>query len=178
MKRSVAVASALAADPSVLVLDEPINGLEVAAVRRVKGVLRDHAARGGTVLLTSHVLAEMEPIADMVMVLDSGHIVSHEETDRYLGRLPNNVTEVRADDSMRLLTALIERGYAATLGKGGRIRVDGADPPAVARCARDVDVLVVELMAARRTLEDVFFASHSDQSDLLGDAIPRKDEAA
>ncbi|WP_158609449.1 ABC transporter ATP-binding protein [Cellulomonas triticagri] len=157
MKRGVALAATWIADPSVLVLDEPINGLEVAAVRRVKDLVRRHADRGGTVLVASHVLAEAERIADRVLVLEGGGVVAHQDLAGYVARAGAQDIDVVTDDQGRLEAALAAAGIASRSTATGVV-VSGVSQRAVAECARDAGVLVLELRPRRPTLEDVFLS--------------------
>ena len=158
MKRAVALASAWIAQPSVLVLDEPINGLEVAAVRTVKDALRGHADAGGTVLISSHVLSEAERVADRVLVLEGGRVVAHEGVQTYLARSDLQVVDALTDEPARLVAALGAAGLDARRDPAGHVAVTGCSPREVALCAREADVLVLELRPRRATLEDVFLA--------------------
>ena len=76
MRQRLGIAHALLGDPQVLILDEPANGLDPAGIRWMRGLLRDYADRGGTVLLSSHLLHEIEVIADDLIVIGSGKIVA------------------------------------------------------------------------------------------------------
>ncbi|MEV6634727.1 ATP-binding cassette domain-containing protein [Actinoplanes sp. NPDC051470] len=76
MSRRLGLAAALLGDPEVLILDEPVNGLDPAGIRWMRDFLRDRAARGNTVLLSSHLMGELAEIADDVVVIDKGHIVT------------------------------------------------------------------------------------------------------
>lgn len=75
MRQRLGLASALLGDPEILVLDEPVNGLDPAGIRWLRGLLRDRAARGGTVLLSSHVLSEADQTVDDIIVIDHGRIL-------------------------------------------------------------------------------------------------------
>src|SRR3712207_3144344 len=76
MRQRLGIATALLGDPAVLILDEPANGLDPAGIRWMRGLLRDYADRGGTVLLSSHLLHEIEVIADDLVVIGNGRIVA------------------------------------------------------------------------------------------------------
>jgi ABC-2 type transport system ATP-binding protein len=77
MRQRLGIAAALLGEPEVLILDEPANGLDPAGIRRLRGLLRDYADRGGTVLLSSHLLHEIEVVADDLVVICNGRIVAH-----------------------------------------------------------------------------------------------------
>ena len=76
MRQRLGIATALIGEPEVLILDEPANGLDPAGIRWMRGLLREYADRGGTVLLSSHLLHEIEVIADDLVVIGSGRIVA------------------------------------------------------------------------------------------------------
>lgn len=158
MQRSVALASVLVADPSVLVLDEPVNGLEVGVAHRLKEALRTHAARGGTVLLASHVLTEAERIADRVLVLESGRVVADAPLGDYLdGHRPAHL-EVITDEPLQFAELLRRAGSTVHAAQSRVLLVNGSDPREVAMIARDHGLLVLGLRECRPTLEEAFLA--------------------
>ena len=95
MRQRLGLAHALLGDPEVLILDEPANGLDPEGMRWMRGLLRDFADRGGTVLLSSHLLAEVEAVADRMMIIGGGRIVAAGHPRRAAGRLRD---PRRADD--------------------------------------------------------------------------------
>src|SRR5881397_1683665 len=102
MRQRLGIANALMADPSVLILDEPANGLDPAGIRWMRSLLRGYADRGGTVLLSSHLLHEIEVIADDIVVIGNGRIVA-EGTKADL--LQTSGTFVRAEHPQKLAAA-------------------------------------------------------------------------
>ena len=103
MRQRLGLAHALLGDPEVLILDEPANGLDPEGIRWMRGLLRDFADRGGTVLLSSHLLLEVEAVADRLLIIGNGRIVadgSREELLSGAGVL------VRATDAEELAAAL------------------------------------------------------------------------
>ena len=88
MRQRLGIATALIGDPEVLILDEPANGLDPAGIRWMRDLLRDYANRGGTVLLSSHLLHEIEVIADDIVVIGNGRIVAQRHQDRAPRRPP------------------------------------------------------------------------------------------
>ncbi len=86
MKQRLGIAHALLGDPSVLILDEPANGLDPAGIRWMRGLLKGYAERGGTVLLSSHLLHEVEQIADEMILIGSGKIVAQGDKKSLLAR--------------------------------------------------------------------------------------------
>ena len=112
MRQRLGIASALIGEPSVLILDEPANGLDPAGIRWMRGLLRWYAERGGTVLLSSHLLHEVEIIADEIVLIGRGRIVSHGTKAELL---QGSGTLVRAEDQGQL-----DRGTAEQPGSWWR----------------------------------------------------------
>jgi ABC-2 type transport system ATP-binding protein len=153
MRQRLGIATALIGDPSVLVLDEPANGLDPAGIRWMRDLLRGYADRGGTVLLSSHLLHEIEVIADDIVMIGNGRIVSQGTKADLLhaaGAL------VRATDVAGLRLALEESGIVATPSEDGSLRTD-ANPALVGKVALAAGVALTELRAAEGAgLEEMF----------------------
>ena len=129
MRQRLGIAHALLGDPSVLILDEPANGLDPAGIHWMRGLLRTYAERGGTVLLSSHLLHEVEMIADDMIVIGQGRIVA-QGTKAELLRTAG--TLVRAEDQELLVKTLTAADLAASSMGTDAFRVD-AEPLAVGR---------------------------------------------
>jgi ABC-2 type transport system ATP-binding protein len=153
MRQRLGLAHALLGDPQVLVLDEPANGLDPAGIRWMRGLLRGFADEGGTVLLSSHLLNEIERVADDIIVIGRGQIVAQGTKDELLHGAG---TVVRATDAALLGSALDAEGIAFTTSEAGALLVD-ADPAVVGAAAARHGVVLVELRGAdSRGLEDMF----------------------
>jgi ABC-2 type transport system ATP-binding protein len=153
MRQRLGIATALIGDPEVLVLDEPANGLDPAGIRWMRDLLRGYADRGGTVLLSSHLLHEIEVIADDIVMIGNGRIVSQGTKAELLHAAG---TVVRAEDLRALHRALDELGIAATLSHDGALHTD-ADPALVGKAALSAGVPLTELRGAEGAgLEDMF----------------------
>ena len=144
MRQRLGIATALIGDPEVLILDEPANGLDPAGIRWMRDLLRGYADRGGTVLLSSHLLHEIEVIADDIVMIGNGRIVSQGTKTELLHAAG---TVVRAADLPALQRALDELGIAATPAEDGALRTD-ADPALVGKVALEAGVALTELRAA------------------------------
>lgn len=153
MRQRLGIATALIAEPAVLVLDEPANGLDPAGIRWMRDLLRDYADRGGTVLLSSHLLHEIEVVADDLVVIGNGRIVA-EGAKRDL--LSAAGTVVASADNGRLAGALAEAGISATHAGGGALHTQ-ADPHRVGQVALAAGVALNELRPADSAgLEEMF----------------------
>ncbi|MGA9746789.1 MAG: ATP-binding cassette domain-containing protein [Nocardioides sp.] len=153
MRQRLGIAHALLGDPSVLVLDEPANGLDPAGIHWMRGLLRDYANRGGTVLLSSHLLHEVEVIADELIVIGQGRIVA-QGTKAEL--LQTAGTYVRAGDDGAIRRALEDAGLSVVPSGDGGYRSD-ADPAQIGKVAAVAGIALVELRPADGAgLEEMF----------------------
>jgi ABC-2 type transport system ATP-binding protein len=152
MRQRLGIATALIGNPEVLILDEPANGLDPAGIRWMRDLLRGYADRGGTVLLSSHLLHEIEVIADDIIMIGNGRIVSQGSKTELLHAAG---TVVRAADVHELERALGELGIAASVSEDGALRAD-VDPPLVGKVALEAGIALTELRTADAGLEDLF----------------------
>lgn len=158
MRQRLGVAVALIGAPSVLILDEPANGLDPAGIRWMRDLLRAFADEGGTVLLSSHLLHEVGAIADDIVVIGRGRIVSQGAKAELLRGAG---TVVRARDTDALERALGRSGVAATRTRDGALRTD-AEPDVVGLVAGESGLALTELRTADGGLEEMFLALTAD----------------
>jgi ABC-2 type transport system ATP-binding protein len=159
MRQRLGIAAALIGGPQVLILDEPANGLDPAGIRWMRDLLRDYADRGGTVLLSSHLLAEIEIIADDIVMIGQGRIVSQGAKADLLAAAG---TVVRSADLPALQRALGAAGVTATVCEDGSLRTE-TDPAHVGRAAYDGGVVLTELRSADSGgLEEMFLELTAD----------------
>jgi ABC-2 type transport system ATP-binding protein len=157
MRQRLAIAAALLGDPPVLILDEPTNGLDPPGISWMRELLRKQAADGRTVLVSSHVLAEVAQSVDDVVVVADGELRAAGALDAVLGGDDGPATQVRAQETVRLAGALERRGYRVE-HEGDVLLVHGARPEQVGRVAGEERVSVLGLTAHTRSLEAAFFA--------------------
>jgi ABC-2 type transport system ATP-binding protein len=154
MRQRLGLAHALLGDPDVLILDEPANGLDPEGMRWMRRLLRDFADRGGTVLLSSHLLAEVEAVADRMIIIGQGRIQAQGTRAELL---PQSGTIVEADDLNGLDAALHRAGLATHPAEGDRRLVE-AEPEAVARVAMAAGIVLRRIAPAGDAgLEHLFF---------------------
>jgi ABC-2 type transport system ATP-binding protein len=159
MRQRLGIATALIGDPRVLVLDEPANGLDPAGIRWMRGLLRDFADEGGTVLLSSHLLHEIEVIADDLVVIGNGRIVAQGAKAELLGSAG---TIVRSNDRHAVSRALTTSGFSSSPLEDDGLLVQ-AHPRDVGQIAFAAGVPVLELRAADGAgLEEVFLRLTED----------------
>jgi ABC-2 type transport system ATP-binding protein len=159
MRQRLGIAHALLGDPQVLVLDEPANGLDPAGIHWMRTLLQGHARRGGTVLLSSHLLHEVEMIADDMVVIGRGRIVAQGSKAEMLQA---SGTLVRALDDEALVRALEDAGVESVMAADGARRTD-ADARQVGEAAARHGVVLLELRPAEGAgLEELFLTLTAD----------------
>jgi ABC-2 type transport system ATP-binding protein len=176
MKQRLGIAHALLGDPSVLILDEPANGLDPAGIRWMRGLLKSYADRGGTVLLSSHLLNEVEQIADEMILIGRGRIVASGTKDELLADADHKTSLVTALDTELLTKALRGKGFEVTAAGSG-LRVEVA-PVEVGRVAAENAIVLTDLRSADGGLEELFLTLTEDsQRDVLPEAAPEGAQA-
>jgi ABC-2 type transport system ATP-binding protein len=154
MRQRLSVAAALLGEPRLLVLDEPANGLDPEGIRWLRNFLRSFADGGGTVFISSHVLAEIAQLADEVVIIHEAKLVAHEPLAALMGRAAGG-TIVRSPDAARLCERLGAVDIEATAGDHGELRV-AAPPERVGEVAAEAGIVLHELRAESASLEEVF----------------------
>ena len=168
MRQRLGLAAALLGDPEILVLDEPLNGLDPQGIRWLRGLLRERAASGRTVLLSSHVLTEVAQTVDDVVVIHRGRLV-RQGTIEDLERLGDGGVSVSTPMAERLAAA-VERagGRVALRNGGGRLLLEGIDAARVGELAHGERIVLHELVARSGSLEDVFFSLTEPEEEAVG----------
>ena len=157
MRQRLAIAAALLGDPDVLILDEPVNGLDPPGIRWIRDMLRSEAARGRAVLVSSHLLSEVAQSVDDVVVISHGVMRASGTLESVLGSPDGPVTRVRAARGEQLLDALRAAGLTVEAEGADTLIVRGSPPEAVGEIANDRRIALTELVAVSRSLEDAFF---------------------
>ncbi len=154
MQQRLALACALLGSPEILLLDEPANGLDPEGMRWLRTFLRARAEEGTTVLISSHVLAEIEQIASDVLVISKGKLLA-QGSIHDLAAKSAPVVRARSPQAERLQELLIARG-AAVNREGEALAIRGPSGAEVGRVAHDGDVVLSELFTEQVSLEDLF----------------------
>lgn len=155
MKQRLALASVLLGDPEVLVLDEPANGLDPAGIRWLRDLLRAYAAEERTVLVSSHVRGEVAQLADDVVIVNRGRMVT-QSTVAEVTAGGDERTRVRSPELDRLRAVLAEAGHDVEEADDETLAVRGAGPATVGELAAASGIVLHELVAERATLEEAF----------------------
>jgi ABC-2 type transport system ATP-binding protein len=144
MRQRLGLAHAMLGDPGVLILDEPANGLDPEGIYWMRGLLRDFADRGGTVLLSSHLLREVEAVADKLVVIGGGRVVAQGDKAELLAA---SGMVVKALDPGALDTVLQRIGLTGTKTTDGGVAVQ-SDAETIGRAAADAGLVLLELRPA------------------------------
>jgi ABC-2 type transport system ATP-binding protein len=158
MRQRLGIANALLGDPSILILDEPANGLDPAGIHWMRGLLREYAERGGTVCLSSHLLHEVERIADELILIGHGRIVAQGTKEELL---QTRGAYVKAVEHEALLDALQREGISVTTSGEG-LRSD-AEAVQIGKVAATHGITLIELRPADgEGLEELFLQLTAD----------------
>ena len=166
MRQRLGLASALLGEPELLVLDEPANGLDPEGMRWLRDFLRAFAANGGSVLVSSHVLAEVEQTVDRVVIINRGRFVAEAALDEITARVTSSV-RVRSPEADRLAGLLTAESISVTAVGDGLLTVSGAPSARVGEVAAAHGVVLHELVPEETSLEEAFLALTQDEG---GDA--------
>ena len=160
MRQRLGLAAALLGDPEVLVLDEPANGLDPQGIRWLRGFLRSLASEGRTILISSHVLAEVAQTVDEVVIIHHGKLIRHAAMAE-VEAMAAGATRVRSPEADRLAALLIRESVDVRAAGDGRLTVGGT-PERVGEIAAANGVVLHELTVERATLEEVFLELTGD----------------
>jgi ABC-2 type transport system ATP-binding protein len=164
MRQRLGLASALLGDPQILVLDEPLNGLDPQGIRWLRTFLRERASSGRTVLLSSHVLSEAAQTVDDVVVIHRGRLVRQGTIDE-LAQLGGGGVLVSTPTRERLATAVQRAGGRVEFREGAdRLVIDGLEAAQVGELAHDQRIVLHELAPRAGSLEEVFFALTDEEA--------------
>lgn len=157
MKQRLGIAAAMLGDPRVLILDEPANGLDPEGIRWMRGFLKSLATEGRTVLVSSHLLSEMQLLADDVVIIAAGRLVRQGPVDQVVGSMARSArVRVRTPQADTLRAALENLSATVDVDDQEALLVGGVDAPTVGRAALAAGVELHELATERPDLEGVF----------------------
>lgn len=167
MKQRLAIAATLLKSPDLLILDEPTNGLDPAGIRDIRDMIRDLGESGVTVLLSSHILAEVQQVCHSVSIIGNGRLLASGDVDELVGSRASTAVRVGVAESGTAATALAGAGLTVN-HDGGALLVEGAEDPAtITRLLAEQGMFVHELTPVRADLESVFL--QLTKGETLGD---------
>ncbi|MBM6403278.1 ATP-binding cassette domain-containing protein [Phycicoccus sp. CSK15P-2] len=168
MQQRLGIATALLGDPGVLVLDEPLNGLDPDGIRWLRTLMRGLAAEGRTVLFSSHLMSEMELTAHDLVVIGRGRLIAESPLEELIRTHTHPQVVVRTPDPADLARALERAGLRYERPSDGGFLLAGLDTSTVGRVAAAEGIPLDELAAVRESLEDVFLRLTDDAADHEG----------
>jgi ABC-2 type transport system ATP-binding protein len=167
MKQRLGIAAALLGDPGVLIFDEPVNGLDPEGIRWVRGLFRGLAAEGRTVLVSSHLMSEMEHTADHLIVIGRGRLIADTPVAAFVEQGARSHVALRTPSPAALTVALATAGGSVTPGPDGLLEVTGLTAAEVGDLALAAGLALHELAPRRASLEDAFMELTADSVDYL-----------
>jgi ABC-2 type transport system ATP-binding protein len=173
MAQRLGIAAALLGDPRVVMLDEPVNGLDPDGVQWIRELLRGLAAEGRTVFVSSHLMSEMALTADQLVVIGRGRLIADLPVAQLIDHASQDAVRVRTPDAARLAALLAGPGIAVTTPEAGTLEVEGASAEAVGEIARRHGLVLHELTRRRATLEEAFMALTRDAVEFDTTAVQR-----
>ncbi len=167
MRQRLGIAAALLGDPAVLLFDEPVNGLDLEGVRWIRSLFRGFADEGRTVLVSSHLMSEMQLIADRVVIIGRGRLVADAEIGEVLGGLGGAQVRVRTPDASLLREALEARGTVEQVGPD-ELEVSGLTTAEVGDLAHARGVRLHRLAEVEQSLENAYLSLTEDSVEYAG----------
>ena len=176
MGQRLGIAAALLADPEILILDEPANGLDPEGIKWIRNLLRELAAEGRTVFLSSHLMSEMAQTADHLIVIGRGRLIADLSVQDFLRQASKNLVRVRAPRSTELADALAGPGVTLTPAPDGSLEVAGLTAEQVGEAAAANGLALHELTPVTASLEEAFMDVTRDAVEYH--AVTSEDPAA
>jgi ABC-2 type transport system ATP-binding protein len=156
MGQRLGVASALLGDPHTLILDEPVNGLDPEGIQWIRNLLKQLAAEGRTVFVSSHLMGEMALTAEHLIVIGRGRLIADTSVEEFVRRASRNVVRVRSPQALLLAEALAGPNVTVTAVEPGVLEVDGLDAAAIGDAALAKHIAIHELTPQQASLEQAF----------------------
>jgi ABC-2 type transport system ATP-binding protein len=156
MGQRLGIATALLGDPSTLLLDEPVNGLDPEGIHWIRNLLKSLAAEGRTVFVSSHLMAEMALTADHLIVIGRGRLIADTSVDEFVRRASGSVVRVRAPEATRLRELLLGPDISVTSPETGVLDIVGVTAQHVGETAAANAIVLHELMPLQASLEEAF----------------------
>ena len=176
MRQRLGIAAAVLGDPATLVFDEPVNGLDLDGVRWIRELLRGFADEGRTVLVSSHLMSEMQMVADRVVVIGRGRLILDASVEGMLAQLGGRRVVIRTTEPARL-AACLPTGATATVAGPDRLEVVGVSAQTLGELAFSQSIPVHSLAEVEQSLEDAYLALTADSVDYHGSGRPAQENS-
>ena len=171
MGQRLGIATALLGDPHVLLLDEPVNGLDPEGVLWIRTLVKSLAAEGRTVFLSSHLISEMAITADRLIIIGRGRLIAEGTVEELLQGGPGSFVQVRSAEVARLAELLMARGASVTRQPDGTLSVTGVTADVVGELAGANGLSLQELSTQQASLEQRYMQLTGESVDFRAAAI-------
>ena len=181
MGQRLGIAAALLANPQTIILDEPANGLDPEGIHWIRNMLKELAAEGRTVFVSSHLMSEMALTADHLIVVGRGRMIADLSVDEFVRSAAKNTVRVRSPQAADLRDALAGHGVTIEIGDDGALEVGGLSSEEIGTAAASRGYVLYELTPMRASLEEAFMDVTRDAIEyhaLGGDGIATPEEVA
>ena len=168
MKQRLGIAAALLGDPPVLMFDEPVNGLDPEGIHWIRGFFRELAADGRTVLVSSHLMSEMEQTADHLVIIGRGRLLADVPTAELIESSARRDVLLRTPRAAELAELIAQRGGTVTRQDDGALVVTGLDAAAIGDLAAGAGIAVHALVPRQASLEDAYLDLTGESTDYRG----------
>jgi ABC-2 type transport system ATP-binding protein len=168
MGQRLGIAAALLGDPSTLILDEPVNGLDPDGVRWIRDLLKRQASEGRTVFVSSHLMSEMAVTAEKVIVIGRGHLIAHLTVEDLVRKASGGGIRVRSPEASQLVHLLAGPNVIVSPRTPGVLVIQGTTPEQIGDLARDNGIALYELVEETVSLEDAFMELTSQDIEYQG----------
>jgi ABC-2 type transport system ATP-binding protein len=180
MSQRLGIAAAMLGDPQVLLLDEPVNGLDPEGVLWIRNLVKQLAAEGRTVFVSSHLMNEMAVTADHLIVIGRGRLIAASSTQDFIERSSERSVLVRSPDAARLAELVAAAGGTAVPGRSGQdeagvLRITGLPAPRIGEIAASAAIVLHELTPQLASLEEAFMELTADSVEF---GVREPDKAA
>jgi len=155
--------AALLGDPEVVMLDEPVNGLDPDGIRWIRDLMKTLAAEGRTVFLSSHLMSEMALTADHLIVIGRGRLIADVSVDEFIHRHSKQIVVVRSPQAMQLTEVIAGPDVTAQAVGPGVLEIEGLTAEQIGTAAAANDIVLYELAPRQASLEDAFMDLTRDE---------------
>jgi ABC-2 type transport system ATP-binding protein len=171
MGQRLGIATALMGDPEILILDEPVNGLDPEGILWVRNLLKHMASTGKTVFVSSHLMSEMALTADHLIVIGRGKLIADAAVADVINMSRGTHVRVRSPQADKLASLITHGDVTATAAPDGSLAVTGMDAPAVGELAAANGIVLHELVLAQASLEEAFMELTEDSVDFRAPGV-------
>lgn len=173
MGQRLGIAAALLGDPQVLILDEPVNGLDPEGVLWVRNLVRYLAGQGRTIFLSSHLMSEMALTADHIIVVGRGRVIADAPVASIIAQSTGTAVRVRTPQAAALDDLMRRQGFTVTSTEPGLLEVTGSTAPAIGEAAAAAGIVLHELTPQLGSLEQAYMQLTADDVEYHSAALPQ-----